>query len=72
MIKLRLHGERAEIERLEEIICNCGIFRACKISDHYKDRGASVYERVYMDIEVNDHAAAARSELTIATKAGKA
>ena len=68
MIKLRLHGERAEIERLERIIYTCGIFRVCKISDHYKDRGASVYERVYMDIEVNDHAAAARSELAITTK----
>lgn len=52
MIKLTLHGEREEIAQLEEVICNCGSFRVLNISDYYKDRGASVYERVYMDVEL--------------------
>lgn len=52
MIKLRLHGERSEILTAEEIICNSGKFRVLNISDYYKDRGNSIYERVYMDLEI--------------------
>lgn len=54
MIKLRLHGESAEIEDMIEQICNnLPTVRVLSVSGHYKDRGASVYERCYMDIELN-------------------
>lgn len=58
MIKVRLWGEGAEIEKLIERICNDlpGI-RVLSISEHYKDRGASVYERCYMDVVLNGQAA---------------
>ena len=67
MIKLRLHGEREELLQLEEVICNCGSFRVLNISDFYRDRGASVYERVYMDIELIG-AATARPETKLVAR----
>ncbi len=54
MIKLRIEGEPEEIEQVEEIICNCGEFRVLNISKNYKNRGASIYERVYIDVELID------------------
>lgn len=54
MIKVRLWGESLEIEELVERLCNelPGV-RVLSISGHYKDRGASVYERVYLDVVIN-------------------
>lgn len=57
MIKLRLWGEREEVNKLEELICNSGLVRVTSISEPYKDRGASVYERVYMDVVLIDDGA---------------
>lgn len=53
MVKIRLWGESQEIEALIERICNStpGI-RVLSVSGHYKDRGASVYERCYLDVEL--------------------
>ena len=55
MIKVRLWGEPLEIEKLIERICNDlpGV-RVLSVSGHYKDRGASVYERCYLDVELNE------------------
>ncbi len=53
MVKLRLHGESAEIEDMIEFLSNNPRLRVLSVSGHYKDRGASVYERCYMDIELN-------------------
>ncbi len=55
MVKVRLWGENAEIEKLVELICNelDGV-RVLSISGNYKDRGASVYQRVYIDIAINE------------------
>lgn len=54
MIKVRFWGEGSEIEELIERLCNelPGV-RVLSISGHYKDRGASVYERVYLDVVIN-------------------
>lgn len=60
MIKVRLWGEPTEIEKLIERICNDlpGV-RVLSVSGHYKDRGASVYERCYLDVELNEQKAEA-------------
>lgn len=60
MIKVRLWGEPAEIETLIECICNDlpGV-RVLSVSKHYKDRGASVYERCYLDVTLNGQGAEA-------------
>ena len=55
MLKIRLHGESAEIEEMVEHICNnMPNVRVLSVSGHYKDRGASVYERCYLDIALNE------------------
>lgn len=57
MVKVRLHGEPAEIEKLIELICNgLPAVRVLSISGNYKDRGTSVYQRVYIDVEINEQA----------------
>ena len=55
MIKVRLWGEPVELEMLIERICNDlpGV-RVLSVSKHYKDRGASVYERCYLDVTLNE------------------
>lgn len=60
MVKVRLHGEPAEIEKLIELICNGlpavrGLTR-CSGAVYYKDRGTSVYQRVYIDVAINEQA----------------
>ena len=57
MVKVRLWGESAEIEKLIDRICNDlpGV-RVLSVSGHYKDRGASVYERCYLDVTLNEQA----------------
>ncbi len=57
MIKVRLWGEPVELEKLIERICNDlpGV-RVLSVSGHYKDRGASVYERCYLDLGLNEQA----------------
>ncbi len=57
MIKVRLWGEPVELEKLIERICNDlpGV-RVLSVSGHYKDRGASVYERCYLDLSLNEQA----------------
>lgn len=55
MLKLRIWGENAEIERMIETVCNrTPNVRVLSVSKPYKDRGASVYERCYMDIEIHE------------------
>ena len=57
MVKVRLHGEPAEIEKLIELICNgLPAVRVLSISGNYKDRGTSVYQRVYIDVAINEQA----------------
>lgn len=57
MVKVRLWGESGEIEKLIEIICNeLPAVRVLSVSGHYKDRGASVYQRVYIDVAINEQA----------------
>lgn len=54
MLKIRLWGESAEIEEMIEELCNkTPRLRVLSVSGHYKDRGASVYERCYLDVELN-------------------
>lgn len=55
MVKVRLHGESAEMEKLIELMCNdFPAVRVLSVSERYKDRGASVYERYYVDIAINE------------------
>lgn len=57
MVKVRLWGENSEIEKLIELICNeLPAVRVLSVSGHYKDRGASVYERCYLDVIINGQA----------------
>lgn len=54
MLKIRLHGESHEIEAMVEHICNhMPNVRVLSVSGYYKDRGASVYERCYLDVVLN-------------------
>ncbi len=54
MVKVRLHGEPAEMAKLIELMCNdFPAIRVLSVSERYKDRGASVYERCYIDIVIN-------------------
>lgn len=48
-MKIRLHGTVEEITPALETIANN--FRVLSISKAYQDRGASVYVRVYIDVE---------------------
>ncbi len=65
MVKVRLWGEPAEMEQLIELICNnLTSVRVLSISGKYKDRGASVYERCYLDVSINEKA----TEATETTK----
>lgn len=55
MVKIRLHDEPAEMEKLIELMCNdFPAIRVLSVSGRYKDRGASVYERCYVDIAINE------------------
>ena len=54
MVKLRLWGEPDEMEKLIELICNeLPAIRVLSVSKPYKDRGASVYNRCYLDVAIN-------------------
>jgi hypothetical protein len=58
MLKLRIHGEAQEIEKFVTLLCNKSEdFRVLSVSEPYKDRGASVYVRYYIDIAMNDQQA---------------
>ena len=53
MIKIRLWGELEEVNKLAEIISGLAPqIRILNCSRNYSDRGASVYNRVYMDVEL--------------------
>lgn len=55
MVKIRLHGEPEEMDKLIELMCNeFSAIRVLSVSERYKDRGASVYERCYIDIAINE------------------
>ena len=57
MIKIRLWGELEEVNKLAELISGLTPrIRVLSFSRNYSDRGTSVYNRVYMDVEL--HAAA--------------
>lgn len=65
MVKVRLWGENAEIETLIERICNeLPCVCVLSVSGHYKDRGASVYERCYLDVELNEQPPKAHESVT--------
>lgn len=69
MVKVRLWGENAEIEKLIEVICNeLSDVRVLSVSGHYKDRGASVYERCYLDVIINEQAAPSSTETATAKR----
>lgn len=53
MIKIRLWGELEEVNKLAELISNLAPqIRVLSCSRNYSDRGASVYNRVYMDVKL--------------------
>ncbi len=55
MIKIRLHGEEPEIERMAELVRDLevtGDIRLLNESADYADRPPSVYKRRYLDVEV--------------------
>ncbi len=52
MIKLRLHDTREENKRFAEFLKRNPRVQVNSCSEGYPDRGESVYERVYMDVEL--------------------
>lgn len=55
MIKLRIQGEPLEVEKYIEHICNeDNALRVLQISKNYANRGASIYVRSYVDVELID------------------
>lgn len=53
MIKVRLWGELEDVNKLAELISGLTPrLRVLSCSKNYADRGASVYTRVYMDVEL--------------------
>lgn len=72
MLKLRIWGESAEIERMIETVCNrTPNVRVLSVSKPYKDRGSSVYERCYMDIEIHEIVSTPTEEMKIKKLADK-
>lgn len=56
MIKVRLGGTPEEVENFKNFLryCeNCGVLRILEISKPYANRGESLCERVYTEIEIN-------------------
>ena len=51
-MKLRLHGTAEELKRFSEYFDQLPPLRVLSRSENYPDRGKSVYERVYMDVEL--------------------
>ena len=57
MVKIRLWGELEEVNKLAEIISGLKPrVRILSCSKNYSDRGASVYNRVYMDVTLHSAA----------------
>ncbi len=53
MVKVRLWGELEEVNKLAELLSGLSPrVRILSCSRNYTDRGASVYNRVYMDVEL--------------------
>lgn len=54
MVKVRLHGETEDLNEFTEFLSKLSPWvRILSISRNYKDRGASVYNRVYIDVELH-------------------
>ena len=54
MVKVRLWGELEEMNKLAELISTLKPrVRILSCSKNYSDRGASVYNRIYMDVELH-------------------
>lgn len=75
MVKVRLWGTPEEVNKLAEIISGLSP-QVCILScsRNYKDRGASVYQRVYMDVELHEVAQEpinVSSEFSLTVKRGK-
>lgn len=51
MLKIRLHGELKDIESFIQKLNKQKELRVLQQSAPYKDRGKSVYHRVYLDFE---------------------
>lgn len=51
MLKIRLHGELKDIELFIRKLNKQKDVRVLQQSVPYKDRGKSVYHRVYLDVE---------------------
>lgn len=52
MIKLRLHGTEKEMKQFIDLLDEIKQVQINSESDPYKDRGKSVYSRIYLDVEV--------------------
>lgn len=51
-MKIRLHGTAEECQQVTEILAQVMLIES--VSDHYPDRGRSVYVRVYIDAVPRD------------------
>lgn len=56
MVKVRLWDEASELKRVADYLESLPRVKVKQRSGGYKDRGKSVYERVYMEIELEESA----------------
>ena len=56
MVKVRLHGTPEEIKRFADYLEALQRIQVNQRSELYPDRGKSVYQRVYLDVELNESA----------------
>lgn len=55
MIKVRIHGTKEELARFLEWLKDKNDVKVLSCSSPYADRGASVYKRVYLDVQINEN-----------------
>ena len=58
MIKVRLWGKPEEVKHFAELLEASPQIEINQRSEPYSDRGKSVYERVYIEAEINANAGA--------------
>lgn len=57
MIKVRLYGTPEEVKRFADYLETSPRIHINQRSEPYSDRGKSVYQRIYLEIELSESAA---------------
>ena len=54
MIKLRIEGKKEDIYKYLDVLQKDERITVCDISNCYPNHGVSVYDRCFVEIEIND------------------